>query len=41
VRAGCVSGASCEPWAVPGEPGEDPAARVGEHEAAMKMWWSR
>jgi hypothetical protein len=23
------------------ESGDDPAARVGEHEAAMKMWWSR
>jgi hypothetical protein len=26
---------------VPAESGEDPAAHVGEHEAAMKMWWSR
>jgi hypothetical protein len=23
------------------ESGKAPAARVGEHEAAMKMWWSR
>jgi hypothetical protein len=23
------------------ESGEAPAARVGEHEAAIKMWWSR
>jgi hypothetical protein len=26
---------------VPAASGEDPSARVGEHEAAMKMWWSR
>jgi hypothetical protein len=26
---------------VPDESSEDPAARVGNHEAAMKMWWSR
>jgi hypothetical protein len=25
---------------VPPEPAEDPAGRVGVHEAAMKMWWS-
>jgi hypothetical protein len=25
----------------PAASGEDPTARVGEHEAAMKMWWSR
>jgi hypothetical protein len=26
---------------VPAESGEGPTTRVGEHEAAMKMWWSR
>jgi hypothetical protein len=26
---------------VQAEPGEDPAARVRAHDAAMKMWWSR
>jgi hypothetical protein len=26
---------------VPADPAEDPAAPVGGHEAAMKLWWSQ